>query len=850
MTSEKMCCVPHCDSRQEILHKFPNPDKEPDRFRTWIYNIGGDILSLENAIIFKRRRVCHLHFESDFHTRSKMLSPNAVPTLHLSVLKRRPLADLTNPTASSSGRATEADVVICQTTSSGGAAADANISTLPPTNIEVKPMQQKVESKRPSTSSARNFNKKTATNEKALKNEILKLKNENDSFKQRLKKAKKLSTNSAFQTTLKKFKTLAAIFTVMQFREINKPKMGRRFTKEEKIMALSMYKVGPKAYRWLSKIFVLPSPVTLSRMVSRANLKPGINENIFVQLSKRVKRMKTDDKLCTLIFDEMALSPHFEYNQKKDKISGYVNYNGKATQKIADHVLVFMIRGVLKNYKQPISYSFCSGSTPKVILAKQIKKNIKKLHSIGFTVLATVCDQGTSNMSAINYLIEETRRNYLRKNVSLRTSTFEVDGKQIIPLYDVPHLLKGIRNNLLTKNLKVTIGGEEKIVKWEHITQLYENNPTYKGLKIIKNLTEYHCDKNKILKMKVKYASQLFSQTVGKTMGYLAENGLLPEETKNTADFIIFMDDLFDSLNGSQKNSTNRSGKDLLRNVTPKSRHSDIWLEAKRVLKSMKFVTMKGSSGTVPSINNWVKTIENMELLRDKLFYDYKIKSFWCRHLNQDPLENFFGSIRSHGFRNNSPSCAAFEAAFASLLVTNMSSNYSRGSNCEEDFCTMFESFDELFFKTHSRTSPVSEVDYSDVINEDIICCFETKKKNPRIIAQLEYVTGYLLRKSKHIFKNCETCNGCLYTKDPGTNKYLKHREYYKNKHLLHYPSEELTRYFSDIQDTLHHILRQIVMGFVEKNVRLPGNYFELIRIRIEAVRNIKKCEFVATVSS
>ncbi|CAG4981894.1 unnamed protein product [Colias eurytheme] len=89
---------------------------------------------------------------------------------------------------------------------------------------------------------------------------------------------------------------------------------------------------------------------------------------------------------------------------------------------------------------------------------------------------------------------------------------------------------------------------------------------------------------------------------------------------------------------------------------------------------------MKGSSGTVPSINNWVKTIENMELLRDKLFYDYKIKSFWCRHLNQDPLENFCGSIRSHRFRINSPSCAAFEAAFASLLVNNMSSNYSRGS--------------------------------------------------------------------------------------------------------------------------------------------------------------------------
>lgn len=70
-------------SQQEILHKFPNPDKDPERFRTWLYNIGGDILSLENDYIFKRRRVCHLHFDSRYHTRSKFLSADAVPRLGL-----------------------------------------------------------------------------------------------------------------------------------------------------------------------------------------------------------------------------------------------------------------------------------------------------------------------------------------------------------------------------------------------------------------------------------------------------------------------------------------------------------------------------------------------------------------------------------------------------------------------------------------------------------------------------------------------------------------------------------------------------------------------------------------------
>lgn len=255
MTSEKNCCVPFCGSQQQPLHKFPNPDKDPDRFRTWIYNIGGDILSLQNAIIFKRRRVCHLHFESKYHTRSKLLSPNAVPTLNLSGSRKRrlPLADISNPIVASSSK--EADTI-----------------SSPSTVEDVPPLQQVKASDEVKickhTMNVVKGSRKPVKCEKLLSAEILKLRKENDSFRRRLEKAKSLSTNSAFQIALKKFKTLAAIFTVMQFREISKSKLGRRFTKEEKCMALSMYKMGPKAYRWLSNVFVLPSPVTLSRMIS------------------------------------------------------------------------------------------------------------------------------------------------------------------------------------------------------------------------------------------------------------------------------------------------------------------------------------------------------------------------------------------------------------------------------------------------------------------------------------------------------------------------------------------------------------------------------------------------------
>ncbi|KAI5635842.1 transposase protein domain-containing protein [Phthorimaea operculella] len=279
----------------------------------------------------------------------------------------------------------------------------------------------------------------------------------------KLKKALKLSENKTFQKTLQKFTAAAIIFTMLQFREIGKNKLGRRFTKEEKIMALAMYKQGPRAYRWMRKFFVLPSPLTLSKMITTAAIKPGMNTNIFKQLKKKASKMSAHEKLCILMFDEVALTPHFDYSKRRDTVVGFVD-NGRQTKKeIADHALVFMMRGILKNYKQPVAYSFCSKTTPREELVTQIKMIIKQLHSIGFKVIATVCDQGATNVSAINYLINETKANYLRRNEEMKHSIFEIDGEEVIPLYDAPHLLKGIRNNLLNKDLKCKIDGKEKL---------------------------------------------------------------------------------------------------------------------------------------------------------------------------------------------------------------------------------------------------------------------------------------------------------------------------------------------------------------------------------------------------
>ncbi|CAK1602845.1 unnamed protein product [Parnassius mnemosyne] len=183
----------------------------------------------------------------------------------------------------------------------------------------------------------------------------------------------------------------------------------------------------------------------------------------------------------------MSIVPHFDYNLRKDEISGFA-HNGKSKQiKLADHALVFMIRGIQKNYKQPVAYTFSSGSTSTAELATLIKEVIRKLHGVGLRVLATVCDQGTNNVSSINSLIKETKGKYFLKNEELYRDTFEVDDKEVISLYDLPHLIKGIRNNLINKHLICSIDGTKKFAKWDHIVKLYAKDPAYKGIRLVKN---------------------------------------------------------------------------------------------------------------------------------------------------------------------------------------------------------------------------------------------------------------------------------------------------------------------------------------------------------------------------
>lgn len=253
---------------------------------------------------------------------------------------------------------------------------------------------------------------------------------------------------------------------------------GRRFTIDDKVFALSLYKQSGKAYKILSKVLALPSPKCIVNLLKKIPFDTGINQRIFENLKKIVQKIKNRlDRYCTVIFDEISLSASLQYMAHKGHIVGFEDLGeNNISPKFVDKSLVFMVRGCRKKFKQPVAL-YLTNSMTSAALSIIIKKVIEAVQSTGLTVISTVCDQTPSNVAAINKLQKNTAINNSKDDgQEYNGFGLEIGNQSIVLRYDAPHLLKGLINNLLTKNLNFEYDGKSHVASWKHIIQFYELN--------------------------------------------------------------------------------------------------------------------------------------------------------------------------------------------------------------------------------------------------------------------------------------------------------------------------------------------------------------------------------------
>ncbi|KAL4152877.1 hypothetical protein QTP88_000710 [Uroleucon formosanum] len=191
---------------------------------------------------------------------------------------------------------------------------------------------------------------------------------------------------------------------------------------------------------------------------------PGFIPEYMTQMKIMCNTMSFQEKKCVIMIDEMAIKYCLEYNKSLDMIEGYedLGHLGRSNR-LAKLAFVIMIRGLYNKWKLPMSYFLSSTGVKGEEMAKIMKSCVSELIKIGFDPVCITCDQGSANRKMFSILNATSDKPYTI-----------IEGKKNYLIYDVPHLLKSIRNNLLNGNILLKFSKCVKTIRFYDFKKTYE----------------------------------------------------------------------------------------------------------------------------------------------------------------------------------------------------------------------------------------------------------------------------------------------------------------------------------------------------------------------------------------
>ncbi|KAI4463197.1 thap-type zinc finger [Holotrichia oblita] len=567
MVRYRACSVKNCKDKTSTRHTFPNPTEDPERFSKWLEACrNSDLFNMHPHQVFSSRKVCDIHFPPAMKKSLKQLTTEAVPEQCLPQQ-----LNIERPEGSHS-RSLPVSIPDQIEVSA------EPMPVAPLRNVDIQTLEDHYEvasqvqvTKTLEICGVKRVKQLTPKKRK-LHKQIQLLSRSRTYYK---KKSRTPFKEEVLDNLTNNLDPQIKTFVISQILQSSKPKKGRRFSINDKIMGLLLYKQSSRSYRLSEKLFCLPSKNTLKKLLSKLQINPGADDFIFNNLKKN--ELPEREKYCIIMFDEMSIQPNILFNTQTGQFQGFEDMGDRKSQHIANHVQVFMLKSV----------------------------------------------------AAIIY-------------GELDRYTSKIDHAS----------------------------GE---------------------LRAMPKLTEAHVNPDKIRKMKVACATQVFSHCVASVMNLIrlsgttaADGSSLDKNAEGTAILLKFFDSLFDSFNGSQKLCTNKPLKSYIKVGSP---HFEFWSEAKKILSSMYFIDDKNRRHVPPSIKNWIITINGLIAVVKGL--PEGITFLKGRSFNQDPLENFFGQMRQRGGQNRNPNSTQFKQHFRTFLINNITTRHSIHANCQNDANTV-----------------------------------------------------------------------------------------------------------------------------------------------------------------
>ena len=636
------CSAIGCTNKQSKTMSVFRCPKDPDRCKKWIVNSRRqDLLPVKTDYCYQNIRFCQDHFENRFFMNSEKNSLvfNAEPRLF----------DIPNsPKIPSSRR----EIIRIPMESRSELREAERVKK------KAEETQKNIDSWKASPL-PRGKKKQVVIKEMLELKRRLRIKNDALRHLKRQKEKEKrqgkhnLSVQAIIKSVQPSLKPCDLLVLTSQLKNGNRKR--NHYSTEFKMLCISICYKSPSCYKFLTRRLSFPSQSTILNWTGKIEIYEGFDPNLFKLLSERVSRLPEQDRVCTLMIDEVALKSHVDYDRKRKKFIGV----GPSKEKVGEveyhsEAIVFMLSGLKKKWRQAIGYFFCLNTMSGAEIFEKLQLCLHLVRLTGMKIKVISCDQG-SNFSSLFGLL----------GISENCPYFLHDSEKIFVSPDPPHLLKSARNCLLNNKIVTSKG----TASWDDIKKLFELEKQ-KLVRLAPKISEKHVEPPPIWgKMKVKLATQVLSHSVSAAIKtYEACNDFDPSSL-GTAEFCSMMNGIFDVLNSN----TLLSPCPLKKALSPVA-SQETYEFIEDAITWLK--TWKICGKTMENINNRFRFLDGLCLaltvakcLSFELNEKYGFQYLMTRRICTDNLEGFFSIIRSKGGSNSNPTCYSFQSAFKQAVI-------------------------------------------------------------------------------------------------------------------------------------------------------------------------------------
>jgi hypothetical protein len=446
------------------------------------------------------------------------------------------------------------------------------------------------------------------------------------------------------------------------------------------LWALNMYQSSSSGYERLAKagFLRLPSGSTLKRYVRTVQQHTGLVPAHLISIKEAAAaRGIFDEKLVfrrevSLFWDEIYVDAALEWDQCTGKLVGFCDsfdftQLDEGIRKLSSRVLQFMIRVCVgPSFVAPVCY-YSFHTAGSIRLKDHVMEVIIALHNMGFKVVICVCDGAGDNRRFIKECMQEVGLAPREDDPSMcKTPTMRnsVDGSAIAIMTDVPHMLKKLRNILLSSSFTGSatraLFREGQEVGWHHILKLY-NRERNIPVRTVRKLHKAEVMPSTWERMRVSSAAHVLSKNVALQLQQMAEEGVL--QSTMTAAFCRAANDWFDILNSDQpvKSPDDPRMQQLVEHAAFFLKWR-VGFEAGNAPAAMP-QHLRGKPGSwkpaARSMFDLAVATFGFKAFVDGFFERHEYLKGRCgpipRRLNQDALESWFGAIRQMGRAATNP---------------------------------------------------------------------------------------------------------------------------------------------------------------------------------------------------